>query len=110
MELVIDIHEHGAVEAMHSEEFSLNFLGKQEIKRASDIRFNTDTQLWGIWVADYMESDEPVFRTPIEAWEGFSSYKDAVDFEVLALNTLREANLSPFSTEGIHLAEKLRGS
>ena len=39
----------GVVECLYTEEIDLWKLGDLRVKRATDIVFNEDTQLWGVW-------------------------------------------------------------
>ncbi len=45
---VIDFLPNGHVEAMHNDAFTLAFLGRQNIERATEIKFNEESQKWDI--------------------------------------------------------------
>lgn len=94
-DLVYDFSPEGKVEGMHHDCFSLGFLGTQKIQRASDIRFNEETQQWDIWL---FSSDE--WQAPTASLQGFAGYDAARRFEVLALNTCRKLGLRPTSPAG----------
>jgi hypothetical protein len=101
-DIVIDFRPEGTVQGMHRDEFNLGFLGAQRIERASEIKFNEESQLWDIyfpyrggWESDFM------FR-------GFETYNGARDFEVAYINACRLAGYPPVSPKGYSLAAKAR--
>lgn len=100
--MVIDFRPDGAVEAMHRDKFNLSFLGKQTVKRASEIIFDDDTQKWDIHLA--VGSD---FVRIAEA-RGFENYDDARKMEVRWLEFARLHDFEPTSNEGINLLNVLR--
>lgn len=102
MEMVYDFAIDGRVEGMHTDKFSLAFLGQQSISRASDIVFNHATQLWDIHVL-YLAP-----APPIEACSGFESYEVAREFEVRWFNTARRLEVLPMSSWGRAIALGLR--
>lgn len=102
-ELVYDFSPQGKVQGMHHDCFNLGFLGAQSIQRASDIRFDTDTQTWGIWLAQGEE-----FVSPAPALSGFNSYETARKFEVQALNACRLFSASALEEMGIKIIQALR--
>jgi hypothetical protein len=94
---VIDFNEDGTVASLHNDKFNLGFLGKQNITRVSDIRFDCETQTWAVWI----ELATPdVFDTTYPELGGFSSYEEARCFEIAALNLCREAQIHPSSPMG----------
>lgn len=101
MELVINIDADGGVQAMHMDLFDLGFLGRKEIHRASEIKFNTETQLWDILVP--REGQE---ESPQETWVklpeacGFAGYDEARNIEVAWFNKCRMAEVHPLSAFG----------
>ena len=86
MELVFDVSPSGRVEGMYHDALNLKFLGNQEVKRASDIRFDTDTQTWGIW---FVTEDGQQVEPYINEFRGFIGYEQARAFEVQYLNLMR---------------------
>lgn len=100
--MVIDFRPDGAVEAMHRDRFSLAFLGKQTVKRASEILFDEDSQKWDIHLA---QGDKFV---RVEAARGFENYDDARKMEVRWLEYARLHDIEPTSEEGIKLLTVLR--
>ena len=60
----------GQVECLYTEAIDLRMLGKLEITRATDIRFNDETQQWDVHAAD---NDQVLFshksRTECLTWE-----------------------------------------
>ena len=91
MEHVIVIGPSGVVKSMHNDKFSMGFLGNQTIERASDIRFDSETQAWGIWF-----NVDGVFVEPAKAsHKGYSSYESARDHEVLVMNESLKTGLCP---------------
>lgn len=97
---VIDFKSNGTAEAMNSDSFSLSFLGRQKIERASDIRFNEELQAWQIWINTGNEYVNSEFT--------FSSYNDAGEFEVKWLNQSRLDGVQPMSHDGKNIAFALR--
>lgn len=100
--MVIDFRPDGAVEAMHRDRFNLGFLGKQSIKRASEILFDEETQAWDIHIAVGSEF------ILVEDAKGFADYDEARKMEVRWLEYCRLHDLEPTSTEGINLLKVLR--
>lgn len=91
MEHVIVIGPSGHVKSMHNDKFSLGFLGRQTIERASDIRFDADTQDWGIWF-----NVDGVFVPPSRpSHKGYNSYEVARDHEVAVMNESLRTGLCP---------------
>lgn len=91
MEHVIVIGASGVVKAMHNDKFPLGFLGHQTIERASDIRFDTPSQTWGIWFNVGGEFVPPAMSTH----QGFDSYESARDYEVRVMNESLKSGLCP---------------
>ncbi len=89
MEHTISIAPSGAVMSMYSDKFSLSFLGKQRITRASEILWDEEDQSWSIWFGA---------TVPLPQFSGFDSYDAARAVEVDAMNySLRTGNpLSSF--------------
>lgn len=100
--MVIDFRADGAVEAMHRDQFDLSFLGKQDISRASDIKFDSDTQLWDIHVAE-----GEAFIMVAEA-KGFPTYDEARRMEVRWFEACRLHSIPALGQEGINLLKVLR--
>lgn len=90
MEHVISIGVDGRVRSMHNDKFNLGVLGPQRIERASDIRFNEDTQQWDIWFVIDGE-----YEPPAPPYRGFSGYDEARKFEVLVMNECLKTGLPP---------------
>lgn len=103
-EYVIDVGATGKVTALHNDQFSLSFLGAQKIQRASDIRFNEETQLWDI----YLRDEAGVEYQPTPALSGFDTYDGARTFEVQALNHIRKSGLRAGSLYAFAAIEALR--
>lgn len=99
--VVIQIGTAGQVKGMHRDEFPLSFLGKQSIKRASEIMHDPDTQRWYISVPK-----KGVFMRVYTCGE-FDSYGSARDFEVEWMNACLAAQAEPLSVKGLRLAERL---
>jgi len=92
--MAIDFSNTGTVEAMNRSEFSLDFLGKQKIERATDIRFEEDKQNWVLYI-----------RTPANEYCrvpgcAFSSYDIARHFEIFWLESCRISSTDPYSEAG----------
>lgn len=89
-EHVINISPSGEVRAVHSDKFSLGFLGPQNIVRASDIRWDEESQSWGIWFNVGGE-----FVPPLPAYAGFSTYETVRKLEVRVMETAMLYGKSP---------------
>lgn len=100
-ELVIDINPRGKVEALHFDEFDLGFLGPKNISRASEIHFNTETQLWDIILPDRVTPE-------CSSVAGFDSYDKARNFEVLWLQACRKGRTNPYTAAASRVALNLR--
>ncbi len=104
--MVIDFAPTGAVEAMHRENvLNLAFLGAQKITRATDIRFDTASQKWGIWPRKPGAEDEVFLPPPCAAATGFDSYETARDVEVRWLEQCRLLGVEPSTTSGALVLE-----
>jgi Protein of unknown function (DUF2997) len=103
MEYVINIAPSGRVTAMHSDKFSLEFLGPQKIERASDIRWNVYPQSWGIWF-----QVNGIFLPPGSAYSGFPTYEAARLFEVAAMNEGMKQGVTPLHLSIKDWAEEVR--
>ena len=91
MEHVIVVGQTGCVRSMHSDKFSLGFLGNQVIERASDIRFDNATQRWGIWF--HIKGD---FMPPaLSSHKMFETYEGARNHEVRVMNESLKTGLPP---------------
>lgn len=76
--------------AVYADEFPLGFLGQQTIKRASDIRFDDDTQSWGLWF--FVDGE---FVPPPPQYTGFSRYGEAREMEIRIMNRCMGMGVSP---------------
>lgn len=104
--MVIDFAPTGAVQAMHRENvLNLAFLGKQKIVRATDIRFDTDSQKWGIWPRKPGAEAEDFMPPPCDAATGFDSYESARDVEIRWLEQCRLLGVEPSSDSGTLVLE-----
>jgi len=100
--MVIDITATGEAHAMHRDQFNLGFLGKQEITRASDIRFDDATQLWDCYLYGGPVHDADAWYCAPEA-KGFATYDLARKVEVEWLEQAALADVPPLSDKGITL-------
>jgi len=104
---VIDFTPAGEVQAMHNDKFPLGFLGRQEIHRATEIKFNEETQTWSLC---YPNDDSAIpLSYPPELCEGFKSYEGARQVEVAWLNACRLEGVGRNSTEGLAALKFIRG-
>ncbi len=103
--MVISFDQTGEVNAMHRDQFDLGFLGNQKIERASDIRFDEDSQLWDIWLLE-----GPGARLPriTSAARGFNTYEQARDVEVAWLEGVALLGVEAISDRGIQLLRDIR--
>ncbi len=90
-ELVLNFTPDGAVDAMHMDRFDLSFLGKKHVQRATEIKFDDESQLWGLHLP--RAHSEGYF--PVTTGQGFDSYETARDFEVAWLNVCRYTGAAP---------------
>jgi hypothetical protein len=107
--MVINFEATGEVTAMHRDEFSLGFLGKQQIERASEIKFNEETQKWDIYLPQPEDGPYPGMQwvTCAEGM-GFAEYNGARRFEVLWLETCALYSVNPLSGDGRALGRTKR--
>lgn len=109
-ELVVDFLESGEAQAMHVDSFDLGFLGNKNVKRATEIKFNEETQSWGLHLpvnAQNQECVEPTYR-PVSEAQGFPSYEVARDAEVLWLNVCRAMGAEPSSAYGVKVIARIK--
>jgi hypothetical protein len=104
---VIDFLPTGEVEAMHNDQFSLAFLGKQEIERATEIKFNPDSQTWGIYLPALWLTVPPPYYA-VEHGQGFLTYEEARKVEVQWLNACRIDGVEPASDAGLRVLAFVR--
>lgn len=102
--MVIDFRPDGGIEAMHRDAFPMGFLGKQTIRRASDIRHDEENDTWTIFLA----GDEPDTFIEVAQARGFPTYDAARRMEVRWLEMARLHQTSPMSEEGLALLNVLR--
>lgn len=96
--MVIDFTPEGTVEAMCREGvLDLGFLGRQIISRATDIRFDAETQTWEIWPA----VNGQFVRLERDSARRFDQYEDARSAEVAWLETCRLRDVDPLSAAGL---------
>ncbi len=100
--MVLTFDDEGGVEALHRDQFSLGFLGKQKIDRASDIRFDEEAQTWTIWL---LGKYGPMSN---EMAEGFATYDQARDAEVAWLEYSALNGFEPSSALGIAALQVIR--
>lgn len=108
-ELVISFSDDGTVESMTSDAFPLDFLGRQSVRRATEIVFNEQNQNWEISLCLY-DGDGKLtgYHTPPEA-KGFKGYDLARAVEVKWLNLCRVYDKLPQSEDGRSLLELAKG-
>lgn len=99
--IVIDINGDGTVEAMHRDGFPLSFLGKMQIRRASELLFDPETQSWYIQPWTYEDGASEPTRHNVPEASGFSSYEAARTVEVAWFDACRLAGVSPVSPDGV---------
>lgn len=106
-DIVISFGPTGVVQGLHRDEFPLDFLGRQKVERASEIKFDDDAQSWTVWFP--REGDTRDYATD-PSFAGFDSYSGARSFEVEYLNRCRLEGIAPLSEEGVTLAGALRAA
>lgn len=104
---VISFKPNGEVTALHNDSFDLSFLGRQQIKRATDIRFDSATQTWGLWLPKPWPHVGGEFYT-FNGAGGFVSYEEARKVEVEWLNTSALLGVHPTSESGLSLLAEVR--
>lgn len=106
---IITFDAFGGVEAMHRDEYPIDFLGKMTITRASEIVFDEETQKWGIVLVD-PKLCAPGTAMP-EATKGYHGYDIARAVEVAWLDACRLDGVMPLSDMGLyHLNEARRAA
>lgn len=103
MEHVVSIGPAGTVKAMHTDKFSLGFLGNQVIVRASDICWDEKTQSWGIHF-----NIDGAFVYPLPVYQGFAGYEDAREFEVAVMQECIKDELAPTDPAIVRWATRKR--
>ena len=63
MKTTLRINPGGTIDCLYTEAIDLRELGKLEISRATDIRFNSQTQQWDVHAAGE-NSDQVLFSNP----------------------------------------------
>lgn len=106
-DIVISFSPDGVVHGLHRDEFPLDFLGRQKVERASEIKFDDDAQSWKVWFPS--EGDTREYATD-PSFAGFDSYSGARSFEVEYLNACSLEDIRPLSAPGYVLARLLRAS
>lgn len=109
--MVVSFLPTGAVEAMYREDvLPLGFLGPQEVVRATEIRFDSESQTWGIWPrATEVKSGEAEFLPPPrDAAKRFASYETARVVEVQWLERCRLFSIDPLSESGLLVLDVVR--
>lgn len=109
-ELVIDFFPYGGVEAMQSDKFSLSFLGRQQVRRATEIIFNENRQCWDIELILYNDKDERVGQVVYAEGRGFAGYDEARGVEVKWLNLCRVYRIEPHSVKGASMLIQARNA
>lgn len=104
-EILIDINPAGVMSGLHFEDFPLPPFGPAQIRRATDIKFNSDTQLWDINLLDH---DESVIPHHPDHLAGFDSYEIARGHEVRYLQGCRLQGIGIVSQAGDDLGAQLR--
>lgn len=103
--MIIDFFSDGSAQAMHRDQFPLGFLGRMEVVRASEIKFNEETQLWDIFLPETSgDSAQAEWKCVPESC-GFPEYDYARKIEVAWLDGCRLAGVEPFSPAGIELLQ-----
>ena len=111
---VIDFKLDGEVQAMHNDKFDLSFLGNQSIERASELKFNEETQTWGIWLHrgdhhwSFNSGGITRFNPPVEGADGFATYDGSRQVEVAWLNSCRRDGVEPTSDQGLAHLRRIR--
>lgn len=110
---VITVDATGGAQALHNDEFSLDYLGRMEVRRQTDISYNTNTKMWEITYIDHdslldtrnKRKSEPTMYSCPEL-RVFVSYESARRVEVEWLSACREQSILPHSPEGLAVLRK----
>lgn len=102
--MVLSFESNGSVSAMHRDAFSLGFLGRQRIERASEIIFDDATQKWDLHVRVGIDF------VPVSEARGFEGYDEARSMEVRWFELARLHGVQPTSVEGIGILNYLRSA
>lgn len=104
---VIEFSPMGHVEAMHNDAFDLSCIGPQSITRATEIKFNEETQRWSICEPMVCVDDWGAFDAFPNA-DGFLSYEVARKVEVEWLNRCRLLDAPIRSIKGGFILKAVR--
>ena len=107
--VVIDFNPDGTVEMMQDDKIGLGFLGRQEVRRATEIKWNNTSQDWEIELLLYTSDGVPAGGQVVPQAKGFASYSLARAVEVKWLTMARAANVSPTTAEGLLYLMNARG-
>lgn len=105
-EIVIDFAANGTIEAMHMDGFDLGFLGDKKVTRATEIKFDEETQTWGLFLPSLLSG----LWFPVAHGRGFVTYEQARTFEVAWLNICRVREVKPESETGDNILKAIRAS
>lgn len=98
---IVTFSNDGTVNALYNERLRLDFLGKQSIRRATDIRHNNEEQMWEIFLVDAAGCTK---KTSLPL---FATYEKARAFEIKWLNWCAYHAVEPTSSVGIRLAYQI---
>lgn len=104
---VIEFSPMGHVEAMHNDAFDLSCIGPQSITRATEIKFNEESQDWAI-CEPMVCADDYGGWYPFANAEGFKTYEGARKAEVEWLNRCRLLDIQPRSIRGGFILKAVR--
>lgn len=110
-QLVVDFLPTGEVNSMHVDTFDLGFLGNKSVQRATEIKFDEDTQLWGLYLPleGQLPGDTQAFYPVVEA-QGFPTYEVAREAEVLWLNVCRSKGEEPSGAYGKGVIARIKSA
>lgn len=103
-DLVLSFTPQGQVQGMHMDTFDLGFLGSKHIERATEIKFDEATQLWGL----FLPRADGSWVCPSEDAKGFPTYETAREAEVLWLNVCRVRGEDPEGAYGLTVIRKIK--
>lgn len=92
-ELVIDIEANATVNALYFDEFPLTFLGRMQVTRVTEIKYDEEREHWVI-----VPPGNEVGDSKIDI-HGFASYAEARDFEIDWVQECKKQHLPHYFTK-----------
>lgn len=107
---VIEFDLDGSLTLMQTDRVDLSGIGRQSVRRASEIEWNESAQQWEIALYLYNDDGVRVGSDTHPKARGFPGYEAARKAEVRWLNACRWEGAEPLSERGLELLEESRNT